>query len=304
MGCGPEDPNITQIQAALSADARRARAARIRDVSAATGLAAGALLAGIADAETNLAHCWSEATWACEGPDSPSCGGPVIAGAADGACELRQGGLGLFQFDRGVHDDTVGAYGDRVLQLDGNIEVAVEFVLAMVMRSTFVEALEGPVEDPQAAARFIESVPLDVEDPRYIAWIDTVTRYYNGCRPEASCWPARRQRYDERTLDIVAEMGSEFWAPASVQMPQPMTPSMKESPELSPGACVCAGQPARGGGFGGLLWLLGCLGLIQICARDRLRGARLVTKRAQRGKRRGVQPNLLGKIDQRLQERG
>ena len=30
-------------------------------------------IAGIANAETGLAHCWADATWACQGPASSSC---------------------------------------------------------------------------------------------------------------------------------------------------------------------------------------------------------------------------------------
>lgn len=82
--------------------AQRERLALIRDTAAGMGITNAALIAGIAVSETNLAHCWSEATYACQGPDSPSCGGPVIAGSADGPCAAMQGGLGLFQLDAGT----------------------------------------------------------------------------------------------------------------------------------------------------------------------------------------------------------
>src|SRR5687767_12301366 len=65
----------------LTADERRERAAIIRDTAAAAGMTNAALLAGIGQVETQFAHCYSEATWACEGPSSSSCGGgAVIAG--------------------------------------------------------------------------------------------------------------------------------------------------------------------------------------------------------------------------------
>src|SRR5687767_927869 len=70
------------IASALTGDQRRARVAAIRDVAGGLGLGNAPLLAGIAQSETGMAHCWSEATWACQGPGSPSCGGgPVIAGS-------------------------------------------------------------------------------------------------------------------------------------------------------------------------------------------------------------------------------
>ena len=51
----------------LTATQRKARATLIRDTAAAAGMTNAALLAGIGEVETNFAHCWSEATWACQG---------------------------------------------------------------------------------------------------------------------------------------------------------------------------------------------------------------------------------------------
>src|SRR5216110_441177 len=74
----------------LTSAQRRARAELIRDTAAAKGMTNAALLAGIGEVETNFAHCWSEATWACQGPASATCGGgPVIAGASDGPCSAE-----------------------------------------------------------------------------------------------------------------------------------------------------------------------------------------------------------------------
>src|SRR5262245_32847471 len=104
-GCIADDPqdDLSDETQELSGPARRTRSSRIRDVSSTRGLTNGVLLAGISQVETGLSHCWSEATWACKGPNSSSCGGgPVIAGAADGPCSAKQGGLGMFQFDGGT----------------------------------------------------------------------------------------------------------------------------------------------------------------------------------------------------------
>ena len=49
----------------LTAAQRRERAILIRDTAAGVGMTNAALLAGIGEVETNFAHCWSEATWAC-----------------------------------------------------------------------------------------------------------------------------------------------------------------------------------------------------------------------------------------------
>src|SRR5262245_43596584 len=97
-GSSTDDPDTAS--GALASVSKQPRYVAIRQAAAARGLRNGYLLAGIANDETGLAQCWSEATWACQGPSSPDCGGgPVIAGAADGPCLQQQGGLGMFQFD-------------------------------------------------------------------------------------------------------------------------------------------------------------------------------------------------------------
>jgi hypothetical protein len=130
-----DDPDgVADTTSELSAAARRTRAGAIRDVAARSGVTNGALLAGVAQVETGLAHCWSEATWNCKGPQSSFCGGPVVAGSFDGACSAQQGGLGMFQFDGGTYAQTLARDGAGILDLDGNISHAVDFLANIVIR--------------------------------------------------------------------------------------------------------------------------------------------------------------------------
>jgi hypothetical protein len=123
MGNGEEPAGVTQIFAVN----KNPRYAAIKNAATARGMRNAYLLAGIANDETNLAMCWSEATWACQGPASPDCGGgPIIAGAADGPCSARQGGLGMFQFDAGTYNETLARYGNAVLTIDGQIGAAID----------------------------------------------------------------------------------------------------------------------------------------------------------------------------------
>ncbi len=192
---------------ALTPAERLARAEVIRDVAAARGLVNGVLLAGVADAETGMAHCWSEATWACQGPNSPSCGdGPVIAGAGDGPCADQQGGLGMFQFDGGTYAETLARDGEEILLLEGNIDHAVDFVIGIVLTSVYIEATTH-----QEALEWMNQVPMDPASPLFDAWISTVTRYYNGCQPQWSCWSQRYGAYRDLTLGLWDEMGAAFW---------------------------------------------------------------------------------------------
>jgi hypothetical protein len=193
-------------RAALTREQRRVRAGVIRDVAAAAGIETGWLLAGIADAETNMSHCWSELTWACMGPTSPDCGGgPVVAGAGDGPCHLRQGGLGMFQFDAGTYDDTLRREGERILYLRGNIEAAIDFVTRMVIRSAYVPG----VDTREQAIEWMNGVRIG--NSRWDPWLRTVTHYYNGCAPTYSCWSSRYEHYRSRTVNTYEEMGASFW---------------------------------------------------------------------------------------------
>jgi hypothetical protein len=202
---GPPSPDLT---ADVAAATKLQRYAVIRDSARARGIDNAYLLAGIANDETNLAMCWSEATWACQGPGSPDCGGgPVIAGAADGPCSAQQGGLGMFQFDAGTFSDTIRQYGNDVLTVSGQTSHAVDYVTQMVKISAYTTNAET---DDKARAW------LDRFDPGNAAlvdqWISTVVRYYNGCQPGWSCWNDRYRTYsDGFHLAIDEPGGLGFW---------------------------------------------------------------------------------------------
>jgi hypothetical protein len=204
---GPEqvDEDYGWAESRLSAAARRARAAQIRDAAHANGIEQGWLLAGIADAETGMSQCHSELTWACEGPYSADCAGPVVAGAGDGPCSIMQGGLGMFQFDAGTFTQTLAREGDRILSIAGNVAAGVDFVTAMVIRSVYIPGVANRAE----AIAWMNGVR--VGNDRWDPWIRTVTHYYNGCTPSASCFTSRYGRYRDHTSNVYSEMGPDFW---------------------------------------------------------------------------------------------
>jgi len=193
----------------LTATQRRERAQHLRDVSAARGITKGWLVAGIANAETLMSHCWSELTWACKGPASADCGGgPVVSGAGDGPCSAKQGGLGMFQFDAGTHSQTLAAYGSSILSVDGNIDAAIDYVVDMVIKSKYIPNVTTEAE----AIAWLNGVTLG--SANYGVWIKTVTHYYNGCVPgSCSVYNSRYAHYDDSTRAVHNEMGKDFWAP-------------------------------------------------------------------------------------------
>lgn len=194
----------------LTSGQKAPRYARIRDAARARGIAnTGYLLAGIANDETGLAQCWSEATWACQGPSSPDCGGgPVIAGAADGPCYAQQGGLGMFQFDAGTYSETINRYSADVLTVAGQTSHAIDYAVWMVKVSVYTTNAET---DAKALA-WIQNFDLGNAALRD-QWIKTVVRYYNGCQPGWSCWSSRYQTYSDGLDLAVSEPGGlPFWS--------------------------------------------------------------------------------------------
>ena len=191
----------------LTAEVRRERYRLIRDSAAEMGLYNAALMAGIAISETALAHCQSEATYACQGPASPSCGGgPIIAGAADGPCGDMQGGLGMFQFDAGTYAQTLATYGDSILTIEGNTAQAVSFVAERVQQNIM------GVDDWLGAVGWMNSVPMQGSEPRMQEWASFIVCRYNGCctTTSATC-QMRAAGYRDNAIEAFDEMGAGFW---------------------------------------------------------------------------------------------
>lgn len=225
-GCEVDDTleleSLGTIQAQLTKEQRMARYAGIKQAAVARGLkSTGYLLAGIAYAETGLAHCWSEATWACKGPNSPDCGGgPVIAGSADGPCSDQQGGLGMFQFDAGTYSQTLAAYGEKILTVVGNTDQAITFVTNMVKNSMYISGIDT---DAQALS-WLTNYDYHNATLRDL-WIKTVVRHYNGCKEGWSCWSPRYKSYNESLSAVISDTGLPYWESCQ---PQPETCNGKD----------------------------------------------------------------------------
>ena len=158
-GC-VDEPVVDTVQQDVSAAVKRQRSELIRDSAAEMGVTNAALFGGIAVSETNFAHCFSEAPYACPGPASPSCdGGAVIAGGADGPCGDQQGGLGMFQFDSGTYAQTLATYGDSVLTVEGNTAQAVAFVVERAKLD-----IDG-VTDWMSGVAWLNSIPMNAAEP-------------------------------------------------------------------------------------------------------------------------------------------
>lgn len=204
--CADSEPELATREVALTDAVRHERYRLIRDAAAEMGLYNAQLLAGIAISETQLAHCQSEATYACKGPASPSCnGGPIIAGSADGACSLMQGGLGMFQFDSGTYAQTLATYGDSILTIEGNTAQAVNFVVVRAIMD-----ITG-ANDWMSAVAWLNSIPMDASAALMADWADFIVCRYNGCCTTSTTCTTRRRDYRDNAIDAYNEMGDEFW---------------------------------------------------------------------------------------------
>ncbi|HVH40970.1 MAG TPA: hypothetical protein VM925_01465 [Labilithrix sp.] len=216
--CAPApEEEVGQSEGEFNTGFRVHRYNVIRDAASANGIDNTAyLLAGIAYTETGLAHCWSEAMWACQGPPSPDCGGgPVIAGAWDGPCYTQQGGLGMFQFDAGNFGDTLGMYSGNVLTVEGQVAHAINYVVNMVRSSVYT----ANADTPERARDWVRN--FDVYNPVLRdQWIKTVVQYYNGCQPGWSCWGPRYGSYNDGLQRVLEESGGTgFWTPRGTTCP-------------------------------------------------------------------------------------
>lgn len=234
--CGREGPdwgvtplgNSGHSEINVSDSIQRERIKLISQGVAKKGLRSGLLIAGIAAAEGNLAHCWSEATWACQGPVSPSCGNKaVIAGSEDGPCNIKQGGLGMFQFDSGTYDQTLREYGSPILTVEGNAAAVIPFLLKKIKYFPDVAKKYGAggVKTEKDLAAWLNSITPS-SGKKYQDWLAFVSCLYNG-----SCAGQKVSAYNASTNDLLRRFGQSAFENGNVTDPvdpvKPIIPAIK-----------------------------------------------------------------------------
>ncbi len=221
-GCGPttEDEAVDDgttggqqvgtMESLLTTAQKRARCDAIKAATGPRGITNPLVYAGIAHHETGLAQCWSEATWACKGPHSSDCGGPVIAGSGDGACSLQQGGLGMYQLDSGTYSQTLAAHGNGILNVGGNIQAGVNVIINKVRVCPNTRAMF--TNDAQAIAWINTARP---GTQAFETFLTTMAWCYNGCTPTGcSNHNAMREKYRSATESLRTLFGDAYWAGA------------------------------------------------------------------------------------------
>ncbi len=185
----------------------------VKVASAKRGITNGLLVAGVANHETNLAHCVADyyvqqCHQSAGTPRSRSCnGGSVIVGNADPTCD--DGGLGLFQIDNGTQEETIAAYGERVLELDGNTDIGIDKILGALWSCPDTPNFGADRATAyENAAAWMNGAHPGTHD--YAVYFTCIAKDYNGC--VGSCnTAARAAQYQSDTDALVSEFGAAYW---------------------------------------------------------------------------------------------
>lgn len=179
---------------------------KIKSVAAQRGITNPMLIAGIAWAETNLAHCRSDYyTQQCRQssgtPVSPSCGGgSVLVGNADSSCD--QGGLGLFQIDYGTQKQTIAHYGASVLSLEGNIGFGIDHIVNDVRICSLTPSFGSDLAvAKQRAINWMNGARQGTAD--YNTFMMCMSRHYNGAGTQAQA-----NYYKSKTDEAIRNWGA------------------------------------------------------------------------------------------------
>lgn len=175
------------------------------------GITNSLLIAGIANHETQLAHCVDDyyVQKCLQDPGTPrsrSCEGrSVTVGNFDPGCS--QGGLGAFQIDAGTQQDTIRTYGARVLELSGNTQIAIDHVINDLKACKYLPKFYSSWE----ATVWLNNAKRGTA--AYESWFQCLARHYNGCKEENGCNQASRaNEYKVDTEALVRELGAGFWS--------------------------------------------------------------------------------------------
>jgi hypothetical protein len=185
------------------------------------------IFAGIAYAESKMAHCYSEyyyqvETNVCPGPASPDCGGgAVTAGYWDNwngsyyDCNIQQGGLSMWQFDEGTYSQTLNKWSTTgywnsqprdILRVTGSIQAAIDFVLFKAWYSPYTPYFPSY----QAMYDWINGIRPVSGNGDYETWLGFLANSYNGQTWGSSGWNAWKTRYRESTAYVYGALG---WDP-------------------------------------------------------------------------------------------
>jgi hypothetical protein len=114
----------------------------------------------------------------------------------------------MFQFDGGTYAQTLARDGQGILQLDGNISHAVDFVAGIVRQE--VAGLNSNAD----AIAWMNSVPVAQGNARFNQWTAILACRYNG-RCGGTSGAQQAALYGNATVAALGEFGAGFWQVAA-----------------------------------------------------------------------------------------
>jgi hypothetical protein len=224
VGCSPpmenmdemSDEELTQsFDDALTNAQKKSISDHIKNVAATHGVTNSVLFAGVPNHETGLVQCWKDATWACKGPASDYCGGPVIAGSGDGPCSQKQGGLGIYQLDAGTYSQTLASYGKDIVELDAQIDEGVDIIISKVWHCPNTPHFDTEAE----VIAWINAAKPGTA--KYEVFLSAMAYCYNGTPPSSSNFQNMRSKYRAGVQKLVDAFGKPYWATAEIPKAPP-----------------------------------------------------------------------------------
>lgn len=207
------DETSDSLSDALSDAQKKPVCDHIKAVSAARGVTNPVVFAGVPNHESGLVQCWKDATWACQGPHSNYCGGPVIAGSGDGPCSQQQGGLGMYQLDAGTYAQTLASYGPDLVELDAQIDKGVSVIINKVWHCPNTPGFKSEAD----VVAWINSARPGTAN--YETFLSAMAYCYNGTPPGSSHFQAMRSNYRGGVQRLVDAFGAGYWSSAAVAQP-------------------------------------------------------------------------------------
>jgi hypothetical protein len=243
LGCGAgetqgEAEDTASFDEALTSTQKRAVCDHIKTVATNRGITNPLIVSGVPNHETGLVQCWKDATWACQGPHSNYCGGPVIAGSGDGPCSQQQGGLGMYQFDAGTYAQTLAAYGNGVVELDGAIDKGINTIIQKVWHCSGTPSFNNEAE---VVAWMNAAKPGTAS---YEVFLSAMAQCYNGCQPGWSCYEPMRTNYRNGAQTLLTAFGNDYWFGGAVGS---SGCTAQETSNAAAFGCACVNHQPNGG---------------------------------------------------------
>jgi hypothetical protein len=185
----------------------------VREVASWYGITNPLVIAGVANHEVpgmnqcNPNFCSGWATW--------ECGNGFVVGSGDaGGCPGGEGGVGIFQLDRGKWWVTVNSYaandGLDITTTWGNTEGGIRHIIND-LRVCWATPLPFDASDADVVAWLNTAIPDG--RPEFEVFLSCMAKHYNGCGPTCGAHASVRAKYRAGVQQLINAFGWQYWYP-------------------------------------------------------------------------------------------